>query len=208
MQPPSETMCARDNKTPPVPADLPKLSFQNRADWTTWLATNHAHSTGIWLRIAKKSSDAQSLTYQDALTSALCYGWIDGQKKSDTRATWLQKFTPRGKKSTWSKINREKALALIENGQMQLAGLREIERAKSDGRWESAYDPPGHATVPADLQAALDSSPRALAFFQTLNGANRYAILFRIQTAKKAETRARRVRQFVSMLERNEKLHP
>jgi uncharacterized protein YdeI (YjbR/CyaY-like superfamily) len=139
---------------------------------------------------------------------ALCYGWIDAQKRSESANTWLQKFTPRSKKSIWSRINREKALALIKAGQMKPAGLKAIEGAKEDGRWDAAYDSPSRATVPTDLQAALDRNARAKAFFATLDGANRYAVLFRIQTAKKAETRARRIHQFVKMLERKEKLHP
>ncbi|HET9223725.1 MAG TPA: YdeI/OmpD-associated family protein, partial [Roseiflexaceae bacterium] len=139
---------------------------------------------------------------------ALCYGWIDGQKKSHDEASWLQKFTPRGAKSIWSKVNREKALSLIESGQMQPAGLAAVESAKQDGRWEAAYDSQSAAGVPDDLQAELDRNPTAKAFFSTLNSRNRYAILFRIQTAKKAETRAKRIQEFVGMLERHEKLYP
>jgi len=149
----------------------------------------------------------QSVTYPEALDVALCFGWIDGQKKSDTAATWLQKFTPRSKRSIWSKINREKALALIAGGRMKPAGLQEIERAKADGRWEAAYESQSRAEVPADLQAALDANPKANVFFATLNSQNRYAVLFRIHHAKKAETRARRIKQFVEMLAKGEKLH-
>ena len=197
-----------DDKTPEILANLPVLSFERQKDWALWLRKNQANPTGIWLRIAKKPIGNQSLTYHEALEAALCYGWIDGQKKSDSDTAWLQKFTPRGKRSIWSKINREKALALIGSGQMQPAGLRAIERAKEDGCWEAAYDSPSTAAIPHDLQAALNKNRHAQAFFKTLNSANRYAVLFRIQTAKKAETRSKRIQQFVQMLERNEKLHP
>ena len=173
----------------------------------TWLARNHAKSSGVLLRFAKKSSGVKSITYDQALDVALRYGWIDGQSKSDGAEYWLQKFTPRGKRSIWSKRNREKALALIESGQMRRAGLAEVERAKKDGRWEAAYDSPSCATVPSDLEAALSENVEARAFFKTLDSRNRYAILFRIHTAKKPETRAKRIREFVAMLARNEKLH-
>jgi len=158
----------------------------------------------------KEGGDSLSTSgdYAEALEVALCYGWIDGQMKSDSATAWLQKFTPRGKKSTWSKINRQKALALIESGKMKPAGLAEVQRAREDGRWEQAYDSPKSATVPEDLQAALNANARAKAFFATLNGASRYAILFRVQTAKKAETRAKRIQHFIQMLEKHEKLHP
>jgi len=181
--------------------------FENQAAWADWLAANHASSSGLWLRHAKKASNIPTVTYHEALDMALCYGWIDGQKKSYDETTWLQKWTPRGKKSIWSKINREKVQALIEQGQMQSSGLREVERARLDGRWEAAYDSQSTATVPDDFGAALELSPSAKAFFTTLNSANRYAILFRIQTAKKAETRTRRIAEFIGMLERQEQLH-
>jgi len=193
--------------SPPRP-DLPIMMFEDPAAWTAWLAANYASSSGVWLRHAKKASNIPSVTYHEALDVALCYGWIDGQKKSYDETTWLQKWTPRGKKSIWSKINREKANALIVQGQMQPAGLGEVERAKADGRWDAAYDSARTSTVPDDFGAALDVSPSAKAFFATLNSANRYAILFRIQTAKKAETRARRIAEFIGMLERQEKLYP
>ena len=147
------------------------------------------------------------MTYAEALEIALCYGWIDGQKRGESDEAWLQRFLPRSAKSIWSKINREKATALIESGRMKAAGLRAVEAAKKDGRWEAAYDSPRGAKVPDDFQMALDASPRAREFFRTLDGANRYAVLFRIQTVKKAETRARKIREFVEMLERNETIH-
>jgi uncharacterized protein YdeI (YjbR/CyaY-like superfamily) len=148
------------------------------------------------------------VTYPEAVETALCYGWIDGQKRGYNEAWWLQKFTPRGPLSIWSKINRKKAEELIERGQMQPAGLAAIQRAKETGRWQAAYDSPGSASVPDDLQAALNSHPAAKEFFNTLNSRNRYAILHRIQTAKKPETRANRIAQFIAMLEKGEKLYP
>jgi uncharacterized protein YdeI (YjbR/CyaY-like superfamily) len=189
-------------------AELPIKLFEDLAAWAAWLEQNHADAPGLWLQHAKKAADLRSVSYAEALDVALCYGWIDGQKKSYDDSSWLQKWTPRGRKSIWSKINREKALKLIERGDMQPAGLAEVERAKQDGRWEAAYDSHSTATVPGDLQAALDSNADASAFFATLNSTNRYAILFRIQTAKKAETRARRIQEFIAMLERHEKLYP
>ena len=182
--------------------------FKSKREWSGWLEKNHAASTGLWLRTAKKGSSLKSVSYQEALEVALCYGWIDGQKRPENDEAWLQRFCPRSARSVWSKINREKALALIESGEMKPAGLAAIEDARNNGRWESAYDSPGNAAVPADLQAALDANPKAAAFFKTLNRANSYAILWRIQTVKKAETRARKIEQFIAMLERHEKLHP
>jgi uncharacterized protein YdeI (YjbR/CyaY-like superfamily) len=191
-----------------VRAELPIMLFEDQAAWAAWLDQNHADAPGLWLQHAKKAAALTSVSYAEALDVALCYGWIDGQKKSYDDASWLQKWTPRGRKSIWSKINREKAIKLIERGDMQPAGLAEVERAKQDGRWAAAYDSHSTATVPDDLQAALDSNAAAKAFFATLNNTNRYAILFRIQTAKKAETRAKRIQDFIGMLERHEKLYP
>ena len=188
--------------------ERPAIAFANQEAWEKWLKTNHLTSSGVWLRLAKRASGTPSVTYAEAIETALCYGWIDGQKQSHSAEAWLQRFTPRGRKSIWSKINREKALALIESGKMKPAGLAEVDRAKQDGRWEQAYDSPSSATVPADLQAALNKNPRARAFFATLERRNRYAILWRVQTAKKPETRAKRIALFVGMLERGEKLHP
>ena len=188
--------------------EIPVMLFKSQKDWTTWLAKNHARSAGVWLQIAKQDGGVKSVSYAEALEVALCYGWIDGQKKGFDEATWLQKFTPRGPRSIWSKINREKAEALIADGRMQPAGLAAIEQAKRSGQWKAAYDSQRTIDVPADLQAALDQNAKAKAFFATLDSANRYAILFRLQTAKKAETRARRLEQFVRMLENHEKLHP
>src|ERR1700730_14189504 len=184
------------------------MRFESQTEWAEWLATHCATSTGVWLRLAKKRAGQRSVSYADALEAALCYGWIDGQKKSDSEHHWLQRFTPRAARSLWSKINREKALKLIQEGRMEAAGLSEIERAKSDGRWKAAYDSSSTAAVPPDLQAALDANKRAKAFFANLDGRNRYAVLFRLQTAKKPETRFKRLQQFIEMLSRHEKLHP
>jgi uncharacterized protein YdeI (YjbR/CyaY-like superfamily) len=188
--------------------DYPVLHFEDQQSWRVWLHEYHAGSRGVWLRLAKKAAQVSSVQYAEALEIALCYGWIDGQKQADDDQFWLQKFTPRSARSAWSRINREKAEALIENGLMQPAGLSEVERARADGRWQAAYDSASKATVPDDLQQALDANPKASAFFATLDRQNRYAILYRVQTAKKAETRARRIRDYVAMLARHEKLHP
>jgi len=189
----------------PAAPELPVILFDDPAAWAAWLEEHHAAAPGIWLRLAKKDAPIRSISYAEALDEALCYGWIDSQKKSWDEDSWIQKFSPRGKKSLWSKINRDKVAALA--GRMKPAGLREVERAKEDGRWDAAYDSQRNATVPDDFQAALDANPAARDFFATLNGANRYAVLFRIQTAKKPETRARRIETLVAMLARNEKIH-
>jgi uncharacterized protein YdeI (YjbR/CyaY-like superfamily) len=173
-----------------------------------WLQAHCESSSGIWLRLAKKSSGQSTLTYAQAVESALCFGWIDGQKQSESDQFWLQRFSPRTAKSIWSKINTEKAQALVEAGRMRPAGLREIQRAQQDGRWERAYASASNATVPADLQVALDANRKAKVFFETLNSQNRYAILFRIQNVKKAETRARKIAQFVEMLANGKRLYP
>ena len=187
---------------------LPVLMFERQKDWAVWLDKNHTTSAGVWLRLAKKASGIQSVTYDEALEVALCYGWIDGQRKSHDETSWLQKFTPRGPKSIWSKVNTEKAERLIESGQMKPAGIKAVESAKQDGRWDAAYAPQSKATVPSDLQVELDRNAQAKAFFATLDSRNRYAILHRIHTAKKAETRARRIEQFIRMLEKKEKIYP
>jgi uncharacterized protein YdeI (YjbR/CyaY-like superfamily) len=181
--------------------------FIAQDDWAAWLEKNHRKSEGLWLRLAKKDSELRSVTYAEALEIALCYGWIDGQKRGESDEAWLQRFLPRSKKSIWSKINREKATALIANGRMKGAGIEAVEAAKKDGRWDAAYDSPSGAKIPDDFQAALDANARAKKFFVELDGANRYAVLFRIQTVKKAETRARKIREFVEMLARHERIH-
>src|ERR1700687_6074771 len=184
----------------------PKRLFKSKQDWTAWLEKNTAKSAGVWLRVAKKDSGLRSVSYKEALDVALCYGWIDGQKRPENEKTWLQRFAPRAEKSLWSKINREKVAGLIASREMKAAGLEAIEAAKKNGRWEAAYDSPSGAEVPEDLQAALAGNARAKAFFEKLDRANRYAVLWRIQTVKKAETRERKVREFVEMLERGEKI--
>ena len=189
-------------------ADLLVKRFKSQKDWTTWLDKNHAKSSGVWLQIAKKAGRVKSVSYAEAVEAALCYGWIDGQGKGLDESAWLQKFTPRGPRSIWSKINRTKAEELIKSGRMKPAGLAAIDRARKNGQWAAAYDSHRTAAVPDDFQAALNHNPKAGSFFATLDSANRYAILFRLQTARKAETRARRIEQFVSMLENHEKLHP
>lgn len=189
-------------------ADDPILAFESRAHWARWLKREHAASRGVWMKIAKKGSGTASVSYAEALEVALTWGWIDGQKKSLDDAAWLQRFCPRTKRSIWSKVNREKALALIEAGKMMPPGLAEVERAKADGRWDAAYEPPSKATVPGDLEAALSANEAAAKLFATLDSRNRYAILHRVATAKRAETRAKRIASFVEMLARGEKLHP
>jgi uncharacterized protein YdeI (YjbR/CyaY-like superfamily) len=191
-----------------TPDASPTRLFKSKRGWAAWLEKNHSKSTGLWLRVAKKDSGLRSVSYKEALEVALCYGWIDGQKRPESEETWLQRFIARSNQSMWSKINREKALALIASGEMKAAGLEAIENAKKNGRWDAAYDSPSGAAAPADFQAALDANQRATAFFKTLDRANRYAVLWRIQTVKKAETRARKIRQFIEMLEREEKVHP
>jgi uncharacterized protein YdeI (YjbR/CyaY-like superfamily) len=188
-------------------ATLPVLHFARQQDWANWLTENHASSAGVWLQLAKKDAGVPSVSYIEALEVALCFGWIDGQKQAHSEQFWLQKFTRRSRKSIWSKINKDKALALIQAGKMNPAGLNEVERAKSDGRWDAAYDSSSTSTVPSDFQHALDGNARARSFFETLDSRNRYAILFRIQTAKRAETRAKKIAEFVKMLERHEKVH-
>jgi len=188
--------------------EIPVKLFKTQKDWAAWLDKQYAKSAGVWLQIAKKTGKLKTVTYAEAVEVALCYGWIDGQGKGLDESAYLQKFTPRGPRSIWSKINRTKAEALIKSGRMQPAGRAAIDRAKKNGQWDAAYDSHRTAAVPADLQAVLDQNSKAKAFFATLDSANRYAILFRLQTAKKPETRARRLEQFVRMLENHEKLYP
>jgi len=190
-----------------MPVELPILPFKTQRAFGAWLKKNHGQSPGVWLKLAKQGA-SPSVTYAQALEEALCYGWIDGQKKGFDEHWWLQKFTPRGPRSIWSKINREKALALIGAGRMQPAGQAAIDAAQKNGRWDAAYDSQRTAGLPADFQAELDRRPKAKAFYATLNSANRYAIHFRLHSAKKPETRARRLRQFLDMLENGEKFFP
>lgn len=191
----------------PSPDGKPVKPFATQKAWATWLEKNHATSTGLWLQLMKKGSGLKSVTYAEALDEALCYGWIDGQKRSGDEVSFLQKFTPRGKKSLWSQINREKVAGLEKEGRMQAAGRAAVDAAKADGRWDAAYASQSRMTIPDDFTAALAKKPKAAAFFATLKGANRYAFLFRLQTVKKAETRARKIEEFVAMLARGEAPH-
>ncbi|HEX4337574.1 MAG TPA: YdeI/OmpD-associated family protein [Polyangiaceae bacterium] len=186
-------------------ADEETLTFVNAAAWHAWLAAHHSKKRGVLLRLAK--GETKTFTYDDAVEAALAWGWIDGQKRALDAAAWVQRFTPRTAKSPWSKINRAKAEALITAKKMMPSGLVEVERARSDGRWDAAYDSARTSTVPDDLARALALNPRAARFFAELDGANRYAILWRVQTAKKPETRAERIARFVGMCARGEKLH-
>jgi uncharacterized protein YdeI (YjbR/CyaY-like superfamily) len=188
--------------------DIPIMPFETQQDWEAWLKEHFADTKGIWLKIAKKEARTPSVSYAEALDSALCYGWIDGQKAAFDDQYWLQKFTPRTAKSIWSKVNCSKAEALIAEGKMQPAGLRQVEMAKSDGRWERAYESQSKITIPDDFQRELDKNPKAKDFFGTLDSANRYAFLFRIQAAKKPETRSAKIQKFVEMLNQQQKLHP
>lgn len=185
---------------------LPILSFANQAEFATWLADNH-ETSGLWIRIAKKDTGIASVNHDGALAIALRYGWIDGTAQRVDDEYYVQKFTPRTKRSRWSKINRASAERLIAAGEMHPAGLREVEAAQADGRWDAAYAGPASSTVPDDLQRALDANPKAAANFAMLTSQNRYAILYRVEEAKRPETRARRIEKFVSMLERGETLH-
>ena len=189
-------------------SDLPILPFASREAWEAWLEEQHTVSQGVWLKLAKKGSGIETVTFAEALDVALCYGWIDSQADKFDGNYWLQRFTPRKPRSKWSQVNREKVAKLIEAGRMKPAGLREVERAKADGRWDAAYEPPSTATVPDDLRAELEKNVAAREFFETLNSTNRYAILHRIQDAKKPETRARRIAQYVEMLAEGKKLYP
>jgi uncharacterized protein YdeI (YjbR/CyaY-like superfamily) len=189
-------------------AGLPVLPFASAAEWEAWLAAHGAEARGVWLRIAKAGAGVPSVSYAEALDVALCHGWIDGQKAPYDDAWWLQRFTRRGPRSKWSRINRDKATALIAAGRMTPAGQREVDAARQDGRWDAAYDSARTSTVPDDLQAALDAEPRARDFFATLDGANRYAVLYRVQTAAKPETRARRIARLVAMLAEGRTIHP
>ncbi len=189
--------------------ELPELIVRDAAAWRTWLANHHADPTGVWLVLAKKGTEKPtSLTYDQALEEALCHGWIDGQASRRDEATYRQRFTPRRRRSAWSKRNTGIAERLIAEERMHPAGHAEVERAKADGRWEAAYAGPASMEVPPDLAEALAAEPKAQAMFEGLNSQNRYAILYRIATAKRAETRARRIEQFVTMLARGKTVYP
>jgi uncharacterized protein YdeI (YjbR/CyaY-like superfamily) len=187
--------------------ELPIALFASPEEFDVWLEENHAASDGLWLKIAKVGSGVESVSYREALEVALCFGWIDSQKRAHDERHFLQRFTPRRPRGRWSRINRDKAEALIAAGAMRPAGLAEVEAAKADGRWEAAYEGQRNAAVPDDLQRELDANPAAAESFASLDSANRYAIIYRLNDAKRPETRARRLRQFVEMLERGEKIH-
>jgi len=189
------------------PDGLPVLAFASRDDFRAWLEASHDTSDGVWLRIARKASGIPTVTYGEAVDVALCFGWIDGQRRGGDEEAFLQRFVPRRPRSRWSKVNVEKVQRLTEAGEMHPAGLAEVERAKADGRWDAAYDPPSRATVPDDLRAALDAVPAAAAAFEGLSGSNRYSILHRVEAAKRPDTRARRIAGFVDMLARGETPH-
>jgi len=191
-----------------VKPDLPILTFTADKDFTSWLAKHHKVSPGIWMRLFKIKSGVPTITYAEALDVALCYGWIDGQKKTYDAESWLQKFTPRRRKSIWSKRNREHVERLEKSGMMKAAGLEEVEAAKADGRWEQAYESPSNMTVPSDFLNELAKNKKAEAFFKTLNKTNIYAIVWRLQTAKKPETRNNRMKAILEMLKKGEKFHP
>ncbi len=186
--------------------DLPIHEIASQRRWRAWLEEHHPSSKGVWLKIAKKAAPHTTVTHSEALEEALCFGWIDGQRDRFDEHFFLQRFTPRGPRSKWSEINRESAKRLIAGGRMHAAGRAEVERAKADGRWDAAYEPQSRATIPPDFQAALDANPPAKQFFETLTGVSRYAFLYRISDAKRPDTRAKRIAQFVELLARREKL--
>jgi uncharacterized protein YdeI (YjbR/CyaY-like superfamily) len=188
-------------------SDYPIVLFETVPDWERWLDEHHASAPGVWVRFAKKKAEFSSISYAEALDLALCYGWIDSQVKTFDEASYIQKFTPRGRRSVWSKVNRAKVEALFEAGRMRSAGIAAVELAKQDGRWDAAYDSQRNIEVPEDFARALEGNPSAHEFFATLTGANRYSVLWRIQTATKPETRARRIAELVAMLERRETYH-
>ena len=188
--------------------ELPIIPFASSGAWDAWLEEHHATSDGLWLKIAKKGSGLETVTYDQAVEIALCYGWIDGQVRKFDEYYYLQRFTPRRPRSKWSKINRQKATELIERGEMRPAGLSEVERARADGRWDAAYDAPSTATVPEDLLRELERNQKAREFFSELDGRNRYAILYQIQDAKRPKTRARRIARYVAMLAEQRKPYP
>ena len=185
-----------------------KRLFRSQADWRAWLEKNHDDPDGVWVHFAKKGAAAATVTYDEALETALCFGWIDGQLRTHDEKTFVRKFTPRRARSIWSKVNRAKAEKLIASGDMTAAGLKAIERAREGGEWDSAYDSGKTATVPADLQAALDNSAPAATFFAKLDRANRYSVLWRIQTARTPALRTKRIAEILAMLKLKKVFHP
>ena len=191
----------------PAKPEPPILQFDDQASWAQWLEHNHTDTVGVRLKLAKKGTGVTTVTYGEALEEALCYGWIDGQVGRFDETFYLQRFTPRRPRSKWSANNREKVERLIAEGRMKPAGLEAIEAARADGRWDAAYPAQRDATVPEDLQAALDQSPQAKAFFETLSSQNRYAFIFRLHDAKRPETRTKRIREYVAMLTEHRTFH-
>jgi len=187
---------------------LATIAFPSAAEWEAWLEANHATAPGVWIKMAKKDSGVDSVRYPEVLESALCFGWIDGRREALDERFFLQRYTPRRARSRWSRINREKAERLIADGRMRPAGLAEVEQARTDGRWDAAYEGQRSIVVPEDLRRELDARPEAKAFFEQLSSQNRYAILYRLHEAKRPETRARRLEKFVAMLEAGEKIYP
>ena len=188
-------------------ADLEVVSFKTPREFENWLRKNHKTKKGIWLRLFKKASGEKSVTYEEAVNEALCFGWIDGQSNKYDEQSWTQKFTPRRPGSIWAKRNKERIEQLTKEGRMKPAGMAEVEKAKADGRWDKAYAPPGEMTIPADFLKALSRNKKAKAFFDTLNKTNMFAIAFRLHTAKKEETRERRMKVILTMLAKGEKFH-
>jgi uncharacterized protein YdeI (YjbR/CyaY-like superfamily) len=202
-------MCATTTRQPAEEkAGLPIISFADAADFGRWLSRQTADAKGLWLKLAKKGNEASSLTRAQAVEEALCHGWIDGQINGYDELWWLVRFTPRKARSQWSQINRATVQRLVRQKRMKPAGLAQVQAAKADGRWDAAYASQSTATVPPDLQAALDAHPKARKFFETLKGANRYAVLYRVQSLKRAESRARRIEEYIGMLARGETIHP
>ena len=187
--------------------DQPIIAYRSLQEWEAWLVKNHSTSQGIWMRLFKKATKQESITYAEALDVALCYGWIDGQKKSYDQDSWLQKFTPRRARSVWSKRNTEHIARLMKAGKMKPAGMKAVDAAKADGRWDAAYDSPSNTTMPEDFLKELAKDKKAEAFFETLNKTNKYAIAYGLQSAKKQETRAKRMKVFLTMLSKSEKFY-
>jgi len=188
--------------------ELKTISFKSSSVFRDWLDANHDKSDGIWMRIFKKDSGKKTITYAEALDQALCFGWIDGLRRAYDAESYIQKFTPRRARSVWSKLNTQHVERLVKHGHMHAAGLQAVEAAKSDGRWHAAYDSPGNATVPEYFLDALQKNQKAKRFFEILNKTNVYSIVWRLQTAKKPETRDKRMSAILAMLERGEKFHP
>jgi uncharacterized protein YdeI (YjbR/CyaY-like superfamily) len=193
-------MATRRSVPAPDTRSLEVLEFPDQAAWEQWLREHHADRPGVWLRIAKKTSAVTTVAYPEVLDGAICHGWIDGQRRPLDEAYFLQRFTPRGPRSKWSQVNREKALALIATGRMQAPGQAQVDAAQADGRWDAAYEPQSRATIPADLQHALDQNPKAKAFFSTLTGSRRYAFLYRLHNVRSPERRAQRIADYIVRL--------